>query len=96
MELCIISQIGIFVLPYMICLNIKLMIIITIQDTTIQTFQTDRVRKSLLYKGPHDWFNLDAAVKAATSIQAFGKNFSVLNLHPIKFINIQAEVCVSL
>ena len=27
----------------------------------------------LLYKGPHDWFNLDADVKAATSKQAFRK-----------------------
>ena len=34
-------------------------------------FQKDIVRMSLLYKGPHDWFNLDVDVKAATSKKAF-------------------------
>ena len=65
-------------LPYLKCLNIKLMIIITIQDTKIKKIQTDIVRKSLLHKGSHDWLNLDADVKAATSIQAFGNKFQRL------------------
>ena len=38
-------------------------------------------RRSLLYKGPHDWFNLDVDVKAATSKKAFMKKFSDLSLH---------------
>ena len=61
--------------PLCLCLNIKVMTIITIQDTLKikkkSKFQTDIVRKSLLYKGPHDWFNLHADVKAPTLKQAF-------------------------
>ena len=52
-----------------------------IKDPKIQKFKKDIVRRSLLYKGPHNWFNLDADVKATTSKKAFmTKLYIVLSL----------------
>ena len=65
-----------------------------IKDPQNPKFQTDVVRKSLLYNGMHDWFNLEADVKAATSKKHSGIHFSDLNWYPIKFM--QARVRVSL
>ena len=49
-----------------------------IKDPKIPKFQKDIVRRSLLYKGPHNWFNLDADVKATTSKKAFMKKLQRL------------------
>ena len=56
-----------------------------IKDPKIPKFLNDIVRRSLLYKGPHNWFNMDADVKATTSKKAFmKKNSSDLSLHRTK------------
>ena len=49
-----------------------------IKDPKIPKFQKDIVRRSLLYKGLHNWFNLDADVKATTSKKAFMKKLQRL------------------
>ena len=49
-----------------------------IKDPKIPKFQKDIVRRSLLYIGPHNWFNLDADVKATTSKKAFMKKLQRL------------------
>jgi hypothetical protein len=36
-------------------------------DPKLPKFQTELVRRSLLYRGPQEWMNLDAEIKNATS-----------------------------
>ena len=38
-------------------------------------FKTELVRRSLLYRGPHEWMNLDAEIQTATAKEVFKDKF---------------------